>query len=87
MLLLLLSPTLLRLLLVVLRFSPLLALPVFGRTFGATITSASGAILAKGDVVGGAGVSEVTTIFAVEVGERCKVSGCKWFVGFDPGLV
>lgn len=87
MLLLLLPPTLLRLLLVVLRFSPLLALPDFGRTFGATMTSASGAILANGDVAGGAGVNEVTTIFAVDVGERCNVSGCRWFVGFDPGLV
>jgi hypothetical protein len=34
------------------------------------MTSASGEILAKGDVKGGAGVSEVTVIFAVEVGER-----------------
>lgn len=24
---------------------------------------------------------EVTTILAVEVGERCKVSGCKWSAG------
>lgn len=41
------------------------------------MTSASGAILAKGEVVAGAGVREVTTILAVEVGERCNVSGCK----------
>lgn len=40
------------------------------------MTSASGAILAKGEVSGGAGVREVTTILAVDVGERCNASGC-----------
>lgn len=40
------------------------------------MTSASGAILANGDVVGGAGVSEVTTMLAVDVGDRCNASGC-----------
>lgn len=87
MLLLLLPLTLFWLLLVVLRFSPLLALPDFGRTFGATMTSASGEILAKGDVEGGTGVREVTVMFAVEVGERCSVSGCKWLAGAEPGGV
>ena len=40
------------------------------------MTSASGEILAKGDDDGAGGVSDVTVIFAVEVGDRCKVSGC-----------
>lgn len=71
MLLVLLPVELLRPVLAVLRPS----FPDFGRTFGATITSASGAILEKGDVEGGDGVREVTRIFAVEVGDRCNVSG------------
>lgn len=48
----------------------------FGRTFGATITSASGAIFAKGDAEGAGGVKEVIMMLAVEVGDRCSVSGC-----------
>ena len=40
------------------------------------MTSASGAILANGDVFGGAGVREVTTMLAVDVGDRCNASGC-----------
>lgn len=46
-----------------------------GRTFGATMTSASGAILTNGDDEGAAGVRDVIMIFAVDVGERCRVSG------------
>lgn len=42
------------------------------------MTSASGAIFAKAEVVGGAGVSEVTTMLAVDVGERCNAKGCMW---------
>jgi len=52
------------------------AFAVFARVFGATMTSASGEIFANGEVFDGAGVSEVTTTFAVDVGERCNASGC-----------
>ena len=47
-----------------------------GRVFGATMTSASGEILANGDVDGRAGVRELTITFAVDVGERWSVRGC-----------
>lgn len=63
-------------LLVALRLSPRDPLVDLGRTLGATMTSASGAIFANADVSGGAGVSEVMTILAVDVGERCNASGC-----------
>jgi hypothetical protein len=56
--------------LVTLRFSFPLLRDDLTRVFGATITSASGDIFAKGDVEGGAGVREVTIIVAVDVGER-----------------
>lgn len=63
-------PTLLRLVLVVLRFvvRPLCA--NLGRVLGATITSASGDILAKGTEDASGGESEFTIMLAVEVGER-----------------
>lgn len=69
-------PALLLLLPAALRLSAREPLPAFDRTLGATMTSASGAIFANGDAVGGAGVREVTMILAVDVGERCKASGC-----------
>lgn len=47
------------------------------------MTSALEDILANGDVVGGVGVSEVTIIFAVEVGDKCSVSGCAERPGDD----
>jgi len=40
------------------------------------MTSASGASFAKGTDNGRGGVSEVTIIFAVDVGDRCKVKAC-----------
>lgn len=42
------------------------------------MTSASEEILTKGCVLEGAGVSEVTVMFAVEVGVRWSVRGCGW---------
>lgn len=63
-------------LLVILLLSPRDPFDNLGRTLGATITSASGAILANGEVSGGAGVSDVITILAVDVGDRCKAKGC-----------
>jgi hypothetical protein len=48
----------------------------FCLVLGATITSASGEILTKSDVLGGAGAMEVTVMFAVVVGDRCSVRGC-----------
>lgn len=42
------------------------------------MTSASGEILTNGWVLAGEGVSEVTVMFAVEVGVRWSVSGCDW---------
>jgi hypothetical protein len=69
-------PPALFLLPVALRLSPRELLLVLDRTLGATMTSASGAILANGVVSDGAGVREVTTILAVDVGERCNASGC-----------
>ena len=39
------------------------------------MTSPSGAIRAKGHSVGKGGVSDVTMMFAVDVGERCMVNG------------
>ena len=72
----LLPPALFRLFPEALRVSPRELLPVFDLTFGATMTSASGAIFANGDVFEGRGVREVTTILAVDVGERCNASGC-----------
>ena len=47
------------------------------RATGATETSAPGAILTKDCVLAGAGVKDVTLMFAVAVDVRCKVSGCK----------
>ncbi len=58
-----------------LRFSPGLR-GGFDLVFGATITSASGDSFANGELGGGAGTREVTMIFAVEVGEKWRVSGC-----------
>lgn len=72
----LLPPALFLLLPVALRLSARELLLVLDRTLGATMTSASGAILANGEVSEGAGVREVTTILAVDVGERCNASGC-----------
>ena len=72
----LLPPALFLLLPVALRLSARELLVVLDRTLGATMTSASGAILANGEVSEGAGVREVTTILAVDVGERCNASGC-----------
>ncbi len=71
----LLPPALLRLALVMLRFSVGLLRDDLGRVLGATTTSASGAILAKGHDEGGLGASDVTIMFAVEVGDRCSVRG------------
>ena len=71
----LLPPALLRLTLVMLRFSVALLREDLGRDLGATITSASGAIFAKGDDEGGIGVRDVTIMFAVDVGDRCSVRG------------
>ena len=48
----------------------------FWRVLGATMTSASGEILTKSELVGGAGATEVTMMFAVVVGDRCRVNGC-----------
>ena len=42
------------------------------------MTSASEAILAKGDELGIGGISDVTITLAVDVGERCKARGCEW---------
>ncbi len=47
-----------------------------GSVLGATITSASGAILAKGAVDCRVGESEFTMIFAAEVGDRWSVKRC-----------
>jgi hypothetical protein len=58
----------------VLRFSPDVR-GGFDLDFGATITSASGANFANWEFDGGAGINDVTVIFAVEVGDKCKVSG------------
>jgi len=71
-------PALLRLALATLRLS--LALPGRAdcRVFGATMTSASGEIFTKAWPPDGAGVSDVTTTFAVDVGVKCSVSGCEW---------
>ena len=71
-------PSLLRLVLATLRVSfPLLCLATCCLVFGATMTSASGDIFTNACVLAGAGVSEVTSILAVEVGVRCNVSGCE----------
>jgi hypothetical protein len=43
---------------------------------GATITSPPGSSFANGDVDGGGGSRDVMMIFAVDVGDRCKVRGC-----------
>lgn len=43
---------------------------------GATITSASGAIFANGVVDGRVGESDLTMMFAVDVGDRCNVKRC-----------
>jgi hypothetical protein len=59
--------------LVVLRASFVLSGREDDRAFlvlGATMTSASGDILTKGCVLEGVGVSEVTVIFAVDVGVK-----------------
>ena len=47
-----------------------------GRVLGATMTSASAATFANGkdDAIGG--TRELTIMFAVEVGDKCKVKGC-----------
>lgn len=68
-------PALFLLLPATLWLSALELLIVLDRTLGATMTSASGAILAKGEVSEGAGVREVTTMLAVDVGDRCNASG------------
>ena len=47
----------------------------FCLVLGATMTSASGEILTKRDVLAGAGAMEVTVMFAVVVGDRCSVRG------------
>jgi hypothetical protein len=62
-------------LLAVLLASLLSLLLDLGRVLGATITSASGAILAKGMVFGIGGTKEVTMMLAVDVGDRCNVKG------------
>jgi len=72
----LLAPTLRRLVLATL----LLSLVPFRadaecRDFGATITSASGAIFTKACEAPGVGSKLVTSIFAVDVGVKCKVRG------------
>lgn len=46
------------------------------RVFGATMTSALGESFANGIVDGCGGTRALTIMFAVEVGERCNVSGC-----------
>lgn len=48
------------------------------RVFGATMTSASGASFAKGCVADATGDNDVTTMLAVDVGDRCNVIGCDW---------
>jgi hypothetical protein len=66
----LLAPTLFLEALVTLRFSRVELLEGLDLGLGATITSASVAILANGWEEGKGGTSEVTLIFAVEVGDR-----------------
>ena len=76
---------LLRPALVMLRLSLVDERVTFGRTLGATMTSASGAIFANADVDGAGGVSDVIIMFAVEVGDRWRVRG--WAVSAWPGGV
>lgn len=66
----LLPPTLFLEALVTLRFSRVELREGLDLVLGATMTSASGAILAYGCEEAKGGNSEVTTIFAVEVGDR-----------------
>lgn len=72
----LIPPTLLRLVLAILW----LVVRSFGGiracVLGATITSASGAIFANGAVDGRLGESDLTMMFAVDVGDRCNVKRC-----------
>ena len=72
----LLAPTLFLEALVTLRFSRVEFREGLDLVLGATMTSASGAILAKGWEEARGGTSEVTIIFAVEVGDRWSVRGC-----------
>ena len=66
---------LLRLVLVVLLLSTLLAFVKRELTFGATMTSASGDNFRKATLPGAGGVIAVTETFAVEVGDRWRVKG------------
>ena len=66
----LLPPTLFLDALVTLRFSRVEFREGLGLVLGATMTSASGAILANGCEEAKGGTSEVITIFAEEVGDR-----------------
>ena len=68
-------PALLRLALAMLLLCVRSAFAERGRSFGATITSASGDSLTNCTVDGCGGVRELTMMFAVEVGERCSVNG------------
>ena len=64
-----------RLVLAILFVSILLLLVERGLTFGATMTSASGDNFKKATLPGGAGVTDVTETFAVDVGDRWRVKG------------
>jgi hypothetical protein len=73
----LLPPALLRPVLVILLLFVSLLCEIWGRVFGATITSASGPTLTKGEEIDKLGEISRTTTFAVEVGERWRVKGCR----------
>jgi hypothetical protein len=66
----LLAPALFLDALVTLRFSRVELRAGFDRVLGATMTSASGAILANGLDDGGGGSREVISMFAVDVGDK-----------------
>lgn len=69
-------PTLLRLVLAILWLVVRPFCGIRACVLGATITSASGAIFANGAVDGRLGESDVTMMFAVDVGDKCNVKRC-----------